>query len=201
MLSLTGSFVYIVAGDNVTISENPVSKHVRLGEQVTFTCAIHAQSRSKVGIRWHLRAPAFGEDKDRFLKLPKLQQKWSKRGIMINYTSAPPESFPEYFIRRDTITFIATMQMNGASIECAAIDHDTEDFNIYSNSMFAMLTIESEGVSGAENSSFTRPENTTAGCASEMDTSRSNSSPRYNSSPHTLWFWIMLSLIPGMCKI
>ena len=130
------------------------------------------------------------------MKLPKLQRIWSKRGIIINCTCTPEES-ESLKIQRETIIFVATWQMNGASIECAATDYDTGDINAfkYSNTNFAMLTVESEGASETENSSFTRPESTTS--ASETDNSHSS------SFPDTMLSWIMpsLTLIFSLCNI
>lgn len=192
----TDSFC-IAAGTNITISEYPRSKNVRLGELVNFTCAIQAQSQSKADIRWHMRVPAFREVKDRFLKLPLLQKKWAKHGITISNISRS-ERFAGSLMQCETIIFIATREMNGASMECAAID--TRNFNSaykYCNSNFAMLTVESEGVSGIENSSFKGPENAMVTSASETDTA-----PHSNSLSHILWSWTMLSmtLIPLLCK-
>ena len=112
-----------------------------------------------------MRVPAFGEEKDTFMKLPQLLDKWSKRGITINCNCTQDE----FLIQRETIIFVATWQMNGASIECAATNHDTGDIYAfkYSNSNFAMLTVESEGASETENSSFTRPEDTTSASDTE----------------------------------
>lgn len=155
------------AAGNSGIIGHPISRNVSLGEQVSFTCTIQGQS-SRIG--WHASVPEIGLENKVFLKFSSLQERLSEYNLTVSNSLGRPSDS----VRNETLIFIATRQLNGMVIECAAVD--TRDLSSTVYSKFARLTVMSEIASGTKDYSVPHPENTTSASVAEDYSPENNTS-------------------------
>ena len=124
--------------------DHPSSVTVSDGEYAQFSCSINCTDH--VALRWRLAAPGLNIVNDRYLKTKFLRKLWRRKGITVDSEIAINESTDCEVV---TIKILATSDMNGAIVQCAAIGTRQNVSSSYSR--YAVLQVE-QATSGDDQS-------------------------------------------------
>ena len=124
--------------------DHPSSVTVSDGEYAQFSCSINCTDH--VALRWRLAAPGLNIVNDRYLKTKSLRRLWRRKGITVDSETAINESTDCEVV---TIKILATSDMNGAIVQCAAIGTRQNVSSSYSR--YAVLQVE-QATSGDDQS-------------------------------------------------
>lgn len=99
------------------IEEHPTSDTVFEGEYANFTCSINCSEA--VSMRWRLAVPRLGvmSLNENYVKVKLLKRRWETRGVIIQNESTFCELSGCEVI---TIRILATRDLDGAVVQCAA---------------------------------------------------------------------------------
>ena len=126
------------------IEEHPSTVTVSEGEYASFKCSINCNDH--VSLRWRLAAPRLGELRlnERYIKARALKRVWGRQGLTISSETDTSESRGCEVV---TLKILATSELNGAVIQCAAIA--TRQGVSSSYSKFAFMQVEQAGSGGS----------------------------------------------------
>lgn len=114
------------------------------GEYATFKCSIDCNDH--VSLRWRLAAPRLGELSlnERYVRTRALKRLWGRQGVTITSETDTSESSGCEVV---TLKILATSELNGAIVQCAAIA--TRQGVTSSYSRFAFMQVEPAGSGGS----------------------------------------------------
>ena len=131
MSDITAAYSFIPG----SIVDHPTSVTVSDGEYAQFSCSINCTDH--VALRWRLAAPGLNIVNDRYIKTRPLKKLWRKKGITIDSETTISESTDCEVVM---IKILATSDMNGAVVQCAAIGTRQNVSSSYSR--YAVLQVE-----------------------------------------------------------
>ena len=115
--------------------EHPTSVTVTVGGWASFSCSVNCSEN--VSLRWRIAAPTIKEVDEQYCKYKRLQRMWRRERITIQHESTISESTG---CPVATLQILATSQMDGAVIQCAAIATRNSAGSSYSR--FAVVQVQ-----------------------------------------------------------
>ena len=131
-----------------SVERDPASLTVSVNKWATFNCTVCLE-RNGMKLKWRLEVPNMGEMDEHYHKSIRLLRYWEGKGINMTRNSSRGSSTDCRKVTFESIEILATSQMDGAIIQCAAIGTRKNLRSSYSK--FAILHLQEPDSQEASN--------------------------------------------------